>query len=310
MDELHDISLASWQRLLGSEGEPLPEACLKVISSTDFKYRILSDKERDLIILRVIKALHANLEPSGPHRLKRWQDGWAENLEDFKRSGYNPESLVPKFVKTNEAVRMDGNYIMPNESAFETRFVTVLRNFLFTKWFAALPAVYEFGCGTGHNLVALAKLFPTLRLMGLDWAEPSQEILALLRSQSGLKIEGKRFDLFHPQEDFNLESGAGVFTIGTLEQLGQNFKVFLDWMMRQPFKVCINIETLYEVYDQTNLFDYLAASYLEKRNYLKGYVAELKRREAAGQLRILKLQRTFGSLFHDGYSYIVWEKSR
>lgn len=61
------------------------------------------------------------------------------------------------------------------------------------------------------------------------------------------------------------------------------------------------------MYDQDSLFDLVAAKYLEKRNYLQGFYGHLKKMESKNKVRILEARRTFGSFYHDGYSYIVWQ---
>ena len=62
----------------------------------------------------------------------------------------------------------------------------------------------------------------------------------------------------------------------------------------------------YELYDQNDLFDYVAAAYLRKRGYLQGFLPRLRELEREGVIEILQVQRTFGSLYHDGYSFVVW----
>ncbi len=74
--------------------------------------------------------------------------------------------------------------------------------------------------------------------------------------------------------------------------------------------MCINVETMYELYDDDTRFDDVARKYLDKRGYLKGLVGRLRELEREGLIQILDLQRTFGSLFHEGYSYVVWRVCR
>jgi hypothetical protein len=301
------LTISDFEELLGPKG-PLPEVCIRTIEKCDFSYKRLTPVKRDKAIIRVLNALKSDLEKAGAHRLKRWEDGWSENLNEFISSGYNASALIPKFVRKNELIRLRGEYIQPIDPNFETNFVIVLRNYLFSNYFSDVPAVYEFGCGTGHNLLACAELFPDKRLYGFDWTEASTRIIDLLKEKKGLKISGGRFDLFSPDRNLKLENRAGVFTIGTLEQSGVQYTPFLDWLLDQPFSICINIETLYETYDRNQLFDYLAANYLEKRNYLRGFLEKLQILEREKRIEILQVQRTFGSFYHDGYSYIAWKK--
>lgn len=301
------LTISDFEELLGAKGT-LPEVCIRTIEECDFSYKRLTPLKRDKAIIRVLNALKSDLEKAGAHRLNRWEDGWSENLNEFISSGYNPTALIPKFVRRNELIRLRGEYIQPIAPNFETNFVIVLRNYLFSNYFSHVPAIYEFGCGTGHNLMALAELFPDKRLYGFDWTEVSTQIIDLLKEKKRLKISGGRFDLFSPDQNLKLENGAGVFTIGTLEQAGRQYTPFLEWLLAQPFSVCINIETLYETYDRNQLFDYLAADYLEKRNYLRGFLEKLQTLEREKRIEILQVQRTFGSFYHDGYSYTAWKK--
>ena len=215
--------------------------------------------------------------------------------------------LVPKFVKEGEVVRLEGNYVRPAAADFETNFVSVLRLWLFKTYLEDASHIYEFGCGTGHNLAALAELFPDKAIRGADWTDSSRQILSLLREHHGYDISGDVFDMLAPDDTYQLESNSAVFTIGTMEQLGQEFEPFLQYLLSESPRVCINVETVYELYDQENLFDYVAGSYLCKRGYLRGYLPRLRELEHLGKIRILQARRTFGSLYHDGYSFVVWE---
>lgn len=285
----------------------MPQECRQAISELNFRYRPLEGPEREAAFLRVLKTVDSDLEVAGRHRKERWEEGWAENLRDFFESGYDLATLVPKFVKPNEVIRLEGNYILPADPNFETNFVTVLRLWLFKTCFEEVDHVYEFGCGTAHNLVALAKLFPHKVLHGLDWAHSSQQMIALLAQRHGFNITGHSFDLLAPDPNYELAPNSGVFTVGAMEQLGRAFDPFLAFLLLKSPKICVHVETLYEIYDQDSLFDYAAARYLLKRGYLQGYLTRLRELETEGQITILQLQRTFGSLLHDGYSFIVWK---
>ena len=114
------------------------------------------------------------------------------------------------------------------------------------------------------------------------------------------------FDMCEPDYQLELSEDDAVFTIGALEQLGTRFEPFLKFLLEKGPSICINIETTYELYDQNYLFDYVAAKYLEKRGYLRGYLTRLRQLEEEGKIELLDVRKTFGSPFHDGYSYIIW----
>jgi len=302
-----DLSIEEFSRMFGVTEGDLSDECTEAIQRTNFAYRIAEGKEHEALLLHALKELEKDLSISGPSRKLDWESGWKENLEDFNSSNYDPQKLIPKFVKRNTHCRFDGQYIFPENPDFETAFVTVLRVFLFKKYFSQFRYIYEFGCGTGHNLFQLSTLFPEKHLVGLDWAEASCEIIQQMAREHRLNLSSVLFDMFEPDYDVAIEPGCGVFTIGTLEQLGKKFDHFLDFLVSKKIGLCVNVETCYELYDQNSIFDYVAIKYLEKRNYLKGYLERLRDFEEKGQIIIIEARKTFGSFFHDGYSYIVWK---
>ena len=301
-----NLAVSDFARILGAGLGELPPGCVEAIRSADFRHHVLSGEEREKVLLRVIKALDSgNLSVSGKQKRPQWENGWAENLSEFTQTR-DINRLIPKFVRRNEVVRLQGEYCQPVNPEFETAFVTVLRIFLFERYFRDVEQIFEFGCGTGLNLVALARMYPEKVLHGLDWAESSRRILEELSPEFGNRLRGYVFDMFSPDSALDMPEDSALFTIGTMEQLGTDFEAFLQFALNKRPKVCLHVETVYELYDQEHLFDYVAARYLERRNWLRGYLSRLRELESAGKLELIKCQRTFGSLFHDGYSYIVW----
>lgn len=301
------IQVKDFCRLLRTTEAKFPDECKKLISDYDFTYTELSKEERDSTILHVIRSLNRELEVSGQHRQQRWEDGWSENLNEFIRANYDLKMLVPKFVKLNEVIRYNGNYVQPISPEFETQFVSVLRTYIIHHLFASVDNVYEYGCGTAHNLVEFWSHYPQKTYYGLDWAVASQKIIDLLREKLGMNIFGNRFDLFAPDKDYQIKDNSGLLTVGALEQMGNSFTEFLDYVLIQKPSICVHMETTYELYDQDDLFDYLSAKYLEKRGYLNGFLDRLKELYSKGMIELLGTHRTFGSLFHDGYTLIIWK---
>lgn len=307
MSKYFNLTSKSFAKIFNTHERTLPHIVKLAIKKANFKYKKVKDKEYDEAILRIIKTIDSQtLKISGPQRLNDWEMGWKENLLEFNRSKNNLIRLVPKFVK-NYYVRFQGNFINPISSTFETDFVTVLRYYLFSKYYKGINTLYEFGAGTGLNLVAAAEIFSEMKLVGLDWANSSVEIMDVLKNKLQINISGKRFDLFNPDKKYRLEKNSGILTIGTLEQLGSNFKPFINYLLKNRPEICIHMETIFELYDENELLDYLAIKYLERRNYLKGLLTYLKKLENEKRIRILEVRKTFGSFYHDGYTYIVWK---
>ena len=302
------LTQKSFARIFKDNENSLPPHAKQLIRKTNFKYRAVEHDEYIQIILFILKKLDSDsLKVSGPHRLKDWEQGWNEHLQEFAKSKYDTDQLVGRFANRGSYIRLQGNLIKPENDSFESNFVAVIRFYLFSKYFKNIKALYEFGAGTGVNLVAASEIFPELKLVGLDWAGSSVDLINSLSKKVNKNISGKKFDLFRPDNKYLLDKHAGVFTVGTLEQLGDKFKPFIQYLLKNKPVICIHLETMYELYDQENLLDYLAAKYLEKRNYLQGFLPYLKMLEKEKKIEILETRRTFGSTFHEGYTYTIWK---
>ena len=67
------------------------------------------------------------------------------------------------------------------------------------------------------------------------------------------------------------------------------------------------MEPTIELYDESNLLDYLAMRFHVKRGYTEGYLPRLRELESQNKVEILKVKRLFfGSLYMEGYSCLIW----
>jgi SAM-dependent methyltransferase len=305
MDKLDGKDFAT---LFGTTEDSVRDTAGEMIDSIDLRIRKLDGVERDRLILEILKKINSpEIKDAGSHRKEDWEAGWRENLEEFIRSGYDLRLLVPKYYKQSVPIRLLGEYVMPAQPDFVYQYTRIFRAWLFREYLEPCTHVYEFGCGTGHNLLHLAELYPVKPLYGFDWAKSSQEILTLAARRFRLNIQCGSFDFFAPSKDIRVEPGGGVFTFGALEQIGAQHERYLEFILQKKPRICIDVVGIQELYDPGSLFDYLALLYHTKRNYLFRYLTRLRELEASGAIEILKTHRQmFGNLFDDPYSYIVW----
>jgi hypothetical protein len=302
------LTTADKARLFGVSEQRVAASAGAGFVETPLEVERFEGRERDDLLLQALKRITApELTGAGQHRLDDWENGWAENRDAFVSSGYDVQALIPRYYKPDAAIRLQGAYCRTSPADFVYRYTEMFRACLFAEHFAGLPAVYEFGCGTGHNLVHLARLGLVSRLYGLDWARPSQQIMALLAEHLGLPIRGARFDFFNPDPTLQLVTGCGVLTFGALEQVGTRHDRFLDFLLAQDPAICLDVAGLEELYDEHDLFDYVALAYHRRRGYLSGYLTRLRELERSGRIDLLKVHRhRFGNQFDDPYSYAVW----
>lgn len=302
------VTLKDFARSFGTTVKGIPAECKKLIKEKDFSYVVPQGKERDNIILGILKKIESDKQVIGAkERQDIWHNGWAENLSNFIKSGYRLDALVPRFIRPNQAIRFNQNYIQPTNANFELDYLSVFRLWLFRKYFQKIDSVYEFGCGTGFNLVALAKAYPDRFLYGLDFVQSSTDLVNKIGQVHKLKLQGRIFDMIHPDKSFKLSNNSAILTFGSIEQLASKFEPFLQYLIKQQPEICVHVEPAIELYDEDNFVDYLAIKFQGKRGYTHNFLPRLRELEKKGKIKILKVKRLFfGSLYMEGYNLIVW----
>ena len=241
-------------------------------------------------IIEIIKALLVPLETSGEHRKEQWEKGWKQNLDE--------NSIIPHYFGKYPVVRKNWVFIEAPEG-FEYEQLAKLENKVFTKYLKHAQSIVEVGCGTGHNLVRVRKINPHALITGVDWAESAVD------SVRKLGFKGATFDMFNPRHPFN---GDSIFTVAALEQTGDKFHKFIDYLIEQEPEICVHLEPIEELMDKNNLLDFLQLEYMKKRRYLTGFLTYLRELEQNGKIEILEASRNgIGSLFIEGYSLVVWK---
>lgn len=302
------VTLSDFARSFGTTIEDIPPECKKLIAEIDFSYEVPSEIERDNILLEILKKIESDKQVIGAkERQDVWHDGWAENLKNFTESGYSLDALVPKFIRPNRAIRFNQNYIKPANPNFELDYLSVFRLWLFKKYFEEAGSIYEFGCGTGFNLVALANIYSNKLLYGLDFVQSSCDLVNKIAEAHKFKLTGRIFDMINPDKDFKLSKNSAIFTFGAIEQLASKFEAFLQYLLIQHPAICVHVEPAIELYDENNFVDYLAIKFQGKRGYTHNFLPRLRALEKESKIELLKVKRLFfGSLYMEGYNLIVW----
>jgi len=303
------LTLKDFASLFGTKIKDIPKECKDLITKTDFSYRKLEKDERNGVILKVLKKIETGeFSIAGKEKKNRWGKGWREILENFVAGNYDVRKLAPHYdLKPGRIIRINKDYVASKDSMLEMKWLNVFRIWIFKKYLKNADNIYEFGCGTGQNLVVLANLFSDKKLFGLEWVKPPLKIIKLLAQKNGYNVEGRLFDIFSPDNNLNFLPNSVVLTRAALEQIGSDYEKFLNFLLKKSPALCVNIEPMVELYDENNLVDYLAIKFHKKRNYLDGYLKKLYELRDKGRIEIIKVKRVaFGSLYLDPYSYIIW----
>lgn len=270
--------------------------------------RRLSGKERDDAILAQLKRIENDTQIVGTEqRTQVWQDGWNEILQNFIASGYDLESLRPQWFKDYTPVRLHKDFFLSDIPQFEYKLQQQVKEAIFRQFFADVSHIYEFGCGTGYNLATLARMFPQKRLYGLDFVPAVTDLLQLIAEKHGFPIEGRLFNIKQPDTGYTLQPDSGVCTLCCLEQVSDQFELFLQYLMEQKPKICVHLEPIVELYDDDHLIDWMAKQFHRKRRYLFGFYPRLQELEREGKIELLLVKRLeFGGMNQECYMLLAW----
>lgn len=306
---MKEVKIRDFSISFGTTEDDFSDKCKEQISKSDFQYNELDRSERDNLLLEILRRTEADKQVIGAKERKIvWEKGWKENLREFTENEFDLNKIVPKFLRPNQAIRFNQDFIKPNNPNFELDYLKVFRIWLYEKYFAGFDNIYEFGCGTGYNLTALADLFPNKQLFGLDFVDSSVALVNMIAEKYRLNLKGFKFDMLYPDKDFKLFSNSAVFTFGAIEQLAGKYESFLEYLLNNKPCLCVHIEPTIELYDEDNLIDYLAIKFHRKRGYTENFLPGLEMLEAKKKLKIVKVKRLFfGSLLMEGYSLVIWE---
>ncbi len=301
------VSLAELEESFGATSG-FSDSTKRLFESRDLRYCELSADETEKLINSIEIKIDQGFAKVGSHRADVWESAWAEVKDAFFLSGMDPKVLNPNFIGSFDYLRYNGRYVRPQVREFELFFFEIFRDWLFSTYASAFDRIYEFGSGSGFNLIELSSKFPGKELVGFDWSESAVKILNEFAGHMDLNIRGSRFDFFNPDQTLNIPSDTLVMTFCAFEQVGTDFNPMLDFLLAKRPRLVIQMEPTLEFYDSSCRFDQIAIEYHKSRGYLSGYhtrLCELARDSRINYLRAKRLN--FGSAYNECYSLHVWE---
>lgn len=315
INKIHDASLdftqikpSDFETNLNEEISPLIK---QIIDESDLQIAKISNTERDNCILKILNAIRdPKLRTAGIHRHQDWESGWTQNLNSLEDESLTTP-LLPRYFGKSEYVRWRKDFVK-GKPGHDYRVLDILVHWMLEKYMKNLESIYEFGCGPGHHLKAARFINEHANITGLDWAKSSQLIISKISDKGIIKnISGKYFDFFNPDYSIDIPRDSGFYTVAALEQVGQNFEPFLDFVLAKKPLICAHIEPIEELLEPDNLIDCLSMWYFQKRKYLSGFLTRLRSLEKEGRIQIHKEQRSYtGSLFIEGHSIVIWSPTQ
>lgn len=199
--------------------------------------------------------------------------------------------------------RWNYNFIRTNDTQLERKYAAAIRERIMDKFygshFRGPISMMEFGCGSGHNLAHFKRTHPNFDCMGSDF---SPSAVAITESHG---ISAQYFDMKTCDDRLLLpRRNRWAFTFGAMEQLGEDYHNFTDYIT-ENFMSGIHIEPIKELYNPYDIFDKLALTYHEKRNYLGEFLTYLKTKHISS---VQVVRSSFGNMFNEGYMVVVWQR--
>lgn len=305
------VSAADFAALVDGSVDELTGEEVDFLDGGGLTYRHLTPDELTEVLAGIESDLEGRDMPvSGPGMHALWERNWAAQLEAVVGSEGDDTAnrkIVPEFIQDRDIVRLDGEFVTTRTPEFELNLANLFRKWLFRRYFSDVDWIGDFGAGSGLNLGFLSDLFPATTLRGFDWSESAVGIIDHVGQIRDADVRGQLFDFVNPDHSLTLPSNAGVLTWGALEQVGDQFAPFLEWLRSRDPHIVVHVEPIVDWYDENSTIDELGIRYHEKRGYLKDFWPALRDLEEAGDIEILHARRIrFGSLFHEVYSFIVW----
>lgn len=302
---MNDLRLSEMLEILGErEIGPKASALLEI---SDFRYRPIGGERRDALVNAIkdrIAKDHQKIGAAG--REQEWEDGWAAQLTECIERGFAEDSLIPKFIHAGRPMRILGEYAETINPNFEADWMRFLRCWFLETYFAGCDFIWEFGCGTGHNLLAAAQMYPGAHCVGLDFSRAAIHLVRQMADRHSVQIEAAQFDMRQPKECLGMPPDTGVLTFGAMEQLAGEVEPMLRFLLENKPQIVVNIEPCAGLYGESE-FDRIGHQFQSKRGYTDNLIPALRQMVNMREIDILKVLRTrIGSLFIEGYNVIVW----
>ena len=314
MNKGHNLTFGreEFARSFDCDSETFSTDLCNTIEKLNFNYRNPTFEENENLILEALLKIESDTQVIGAEeRSEVWFNGWNENLQMYRDSGFDDTSLTPKFVRPGNPVRLNKKFVFPEDSNFELNFIEVYRQWFIETYLRDVKDVYEFGCGTGFNLLHVNRIFPDKNLFGSDFVQSAVDLVNEISEQKDMPLVGDLFNMLKPDSEYNLRPKSGVYTFGALEQLASNLDPMFEFLLSKDIDICIHTEPAIELYEDDSVVDYLGKKFQGKRGYTSGLIKKLRGLEADGKIEILQLKRLyFGSFFMEGYNLMVWKPKK
>ena len=237
-----------------------------------------------------------------------WQDDWFNVLQNLRTNNENVKSIIrPKWFRESAFVNIQNCLSLTETPYVDWEYQLITRQMLFYTHLKDIENICEFGSGSGANFYLINEILQDKNFILSDISVTSLKIIEELKRK--LNRNNLTYSNIDIEQDIDLQlpDNTAVITTSVLEQIGDNYKNFINFILKEKPQIVINVEPIVELLDSKNGFDNVMNLYCEKRKYLAGYLTELEKLEKQKKIKIIMKKRTMVSGTFIENSVLIWK---
>jgi len=237
-----------------------------------------------------------------------WQDDWFNVLQNLRTNNENVKSIIrPKWFRESAFVNIQNCLSLTETPYVDWEYQLITRQMLFYTHLKDIENICEFGSGSGTNFYLINEILQNKNFILSDISVTSLKIIEELKRK--LNRNNLTYSNIDIEQDIDLQlpDNTAVITTSVLEQIGDNYKNFINFILKEKPQIVINVEPIVELLDSKNGFDNVMNLYCEKRKYLAGYLTELEKLEKQKKIKIIMKKRTMVSGTFIENSVLIWK---
>jgi hypothetical protein len=237
-----------------------------------------------------------------------WQDDWFSVLQNLETNNENVKLIIrPKWFRESAFVNIQNCLSLTKTPYVDWEYQLITRQMLFYTHLKDIENICEFGSGSGTNFYLINEILQNKSFILSDISVTSLKIIEELKRK--LNRNNLTYSNIDIEQDIDLQlpDNTAVITTSVLEQIGDNYKNFINFVLKEKPQIVINVEPIVELLDSKNGFDNVMNLYCEKRKYLAGYLTELEKLEKQKKIKIIMKKRTMVSGTFIENSVLIWK---
>ncbi len=269
----------------------LPKNYFFDLDALHFVYEVADAEGKKIAFSRIKEKL--KITKAKP-KAAQWDDYWKE----MNAAQASSPSFFKKMEIGPSIFRYNGGFITTEKKDLAVEVLHQIIGNVLRRLPSSVVNIVEFGCGNGHNLEYIKKIFPQYALTGCDISEWAVKTV----KEKGFM--GTVFDMTAPSPSHLIpnEEDTVYFTSGSMEQTGKKWKAFFKFLRQSKAKYIFHIEPIEELYSARNKAEALALQFHRAKGYLTGYLSFLKGQK---EFSVEYSKSDFGTLFDQGFNVIL-----